>query len=446
MANINIGTADGATIGNPTSGNYYIFNDSNNGDKLTKRNSSGTDFILEDLASSNRVVVQTAADFGASIDSTKEYFLDGVIDMTGVSLEVPAGGIYLTGYNFDLSGLTCSDASYTMFTSPAGGSGNVIMSDLFLTVDGASSQLFDLTSNTGFEAFEFNSVNFINCESLGEITNYRQWFEQGTGRFGGKPSLTCSGAMNGIFFRDTILRITEASWSGYLFEEGTSLTFSGRFTSNANVDFGANSGFSSFRGSNFTNPSGFQLNNCLISRNGSFDPMDTNLIPNIDSTDLQAFWKDNTGLENTYVGGTITLSTEVETVISTSSTFVDVLGTFTGSDLQHFSTPATNQLRHDGNSPRDFQVIVYAIIEGGANDEIALKVVKFDNSAASDVDVVTQTRSIINVVGGNDVAIYQINAFVSLDINDYVRLQVANNTDTTNVTLLTDSYLIVKER
>jgi len=413
-----------------------------------------TQFIDDDTAGGGgnsgglreRVIVQDVSDFGAVIDSSKEYFLDGIIDMGTTSLEIPVGGIYLSGYNFDLSGLTSSEDNYTMFTSPVGGSGNIIMKTLFLSASGSGSQVFDVTSNTGFEAIEIQAVNFNSCSKIGEITDYRQWFETGSGRFGGSPSLVCNGTMNGIFFRDTILRISDPSWAGYLFEEGLSLTFSGRFTSNANVDFGPLSGFSDFRDSNFSNPSAFQLDGCLISRGGIYDPMDANLFPNISPSDLSAFWKNNIGVENTYVGGTKTLTTSAVTTINTAGTFEEVAGTFTLSDGQHFDSPVNGQLRHVGDSPREFQIIVYAIIEGGANDEIALKVVKFDDSSSTDSDVVTQTRSIINVVGGTDVAIYQINSFVSLDRNDYVRLQVANNTDTTDVEMLTDSYFIIKER
>jgi len=413
-----------------------------------------TQFIDDDTAGGGgesgglreRVIVQEAADFGAVIDSSKEYYLDGIIDMGSTSLEIPVGGIYLTGYNFDLSGLTSSEDNYTMFTSPVAGSGNVIMSNMFLSASGSGSQVFDIESNTGFEAIEIQAVNFNSCSKIGEITDYRQWFETGSGRFGGQPSLVCNGTMNGIFFRDTILRVSDPSWSGYLFEEGLSLTFSGRFTSNANLDFGALSGFTDFRNANFLNPSGFQLDGCLISRNGTRDPMDANLIPNINPGDLAAFWKNNIGLENTYVGGTNTVTTSATTTINTAGVFEEVAGTFTVTDGQHFDSPANGQLRHNGDSPRDFQIIVYAVIDGGANDEIALKVVKFDDETSSDVDVITQTRTISNFVGGNDVGFFQINAFVALDRNDYVRLQVANNTDTTNVEMLNDSYFIIKER
>ena len=110
------------------------------------------------------VVVKTSADFGA-VDSTKVYFIDGIIDMTGVSVEIPAGGINIHGSTFDISQLICTDNSYTMFTSAVGGCGNILIHDVSFEVSGTGSQIFDVTSLTGFEAFESTAVNFNNCTS-----------------------------------------------------------------------------------------------------------------------------------------------------------------------------------------------------------------------------------------------------------------------------------------
>ena len=52
MANIQMGTADGSTIGNPPTGDFYIFIDSNNSNSYTLRDSSGTDTILGGAVSS----------------------------------------------------------------------------------------------------------------------------------------------------------------------------------------------------------------------------------------------------------------------------------------------------------------------------------------------------------------------------------------------------------
>ena len=44
-----------------------------------------------------------ASTLGGTINSDKEYFIDGVIDMTGVSVEIPSSGLEMRGYSFDTS-------------------------------------------------------------------------------------------------------------------------------------------------------------------------------------------------------------------------------------------------------------------------------------------------------------------------------------------------------
>ncbi len=42
MAKIQLGTEDGSTLSDPPSGDYWFFNDSNNSNQYTRRDSSGT--------------------------------------------------------------------------------------------------------------------------------------------------------------------------------------------------------------------------------------------------------------------------------------------------------------------------------------------------------------------------------------------------------------------
>ena len=81
------------------------------------RNKINSNFnILESERLINTVIVNSASDFG-TIDSSKVYFLDGVIDMGTTSLVVPTTGITIIGSSFDVSGLTSSEDNYTLFTS-----------------------------------------------------------------------------------------------------------------------------------------------------------------------------------------------------------------------------------------------------------------------------------------------------------------------------------------
>jgi hypothetical protein len=53
MANIQIGTAAGTTLGNPPSGDFYIFIDSDNSNAYTLRDNTGADTILGGAAASS---------------------------------------------------------------------------------------------------------------------------------------------------------------------------------------------------------------------------------------------------------------------------------------------------------------------------------------------------------------------------------------------------------
>ncbi|GAF88630.1 unnamed protein product, partial [marine sediment metagenome] len=139
---------------------------------MIKSNSNFTELFGSILDS--RVIVKSSLDLAGSLDSTKEYFIDGVVDMGSQSIEVPVGGLNLSGYNFDVSKLVSTASSYTMFTSPAGGSGDVIGKDYAIEVSGSASKVYDIKDATGSNAFEFARINYNNCTSLGVIDGYRQ--------------------------------------------------------------------------------------------------------------------------------------------------------------------------------------------------------------------------------------------------------------------------------
>lgn len=394
---------------------------------------------------SNRVIVTQASDFGV-VDSTKEYFLDGIIDMSGISIEVPSGGISIQGYNLEISGLTSSENNYTMFTSPIGGSGDFLAMDVFFTTSGTTSKVYDLVADTGGEAHEISRVNYTNCTSVGEIDGYRQGLESGTGRFGGTPNLILSGSWAGGYFIDvSIVRgLTDGAYA--LYEEGTSFLMESRFRSNQNIDLNATVAFVDFNTANFTNPSTLQLQGCQVTRNGVSDSSDTTIIPNITAADLKSDWIINNGIPNTFVGGQNDITTEVETTISVAGTFVDLAGTYTTSELQHFDSPANGQLRHLGDSPREYTFTSQFVLSTSANDEVDLRIVIFRDATTSFEDGRTIRRVINNLIGGRDVAYYVLESNIILNKNDYVKLQVANTAATSNITAELNSYFQVGAR
>lgn len=394
-----------------------------------------------------RVSVRDKSQLLGALRSDVEYFIDGVIDMGAQSIEVPAGGLYLSGYNFDTSKLISSATGYTMFTSPIGGSGNVVGKDYAIEVTGSTSQVYNLTSATGFDAFEFSRVNYNNCESLGEINGYRQGFESGTGRFGGKPQLTLSGAWVGGYFIDaSIVRgLDDGAYS--LFSAGAGFSMASRFRSNMNIDLPASASYFDFSPTQFVNPSTVEVTGGIVTRNGVFDATDANYTPNMQAGDLSSNWKDNNGMPNTFEGGAIGVTVSAPTVIGSVGGFVEIAAsTWTSSDLQHFDNPLNGRLRHLGNTPLEYKIVASFALSSTANNDITLRVSKWDDSAGSSVVVLNQSRQVNNLVGGRDVAFFNVDINTTLNTNDFIYLEVANNTATNNVTAEVDSYLVVEER
>ena len=396
---------------------------------------------------SDALVIVKAASQLAVIDSTKVYLIDGVIDMGTQEIEVPSGGLNLLGHTFDVSKLISSENNYTMFTSPVGGSGDVLGMDYAIEVTGTGSQVYDITADAGTEAFEFSRINYNGCTSLGEITGYRQGLETGTGRFGGTPTITLSGTWAGGYFIDTsIVRGLDAAMNAPLYAAGTAFTMASRFRSNQNIDLGATAEFFDFAPTNFPNDNTVQIDGAIVSRGSVFDPDDATIIPNMSKGDVQAFWTDNIGISNTFVGGSQSVSSETTTTISVMGDWETLAGTWATSDLQHFDSPSSGQLRHIATSPVDFGLISDLTIEGTANDSIAVRVRKWDDSASSFVTVGSQARQVNSLVGSRNVAFFTIIFNIEMHENDYVFLEVQNNTGTADLTAELDSFVLINTR
>lgn len=389
------------------------------------------------------IVVKEAADLAGTLSSTVIYFIDGIIDMGSQSIEVPAGGLSLAGHNFDVSQLISSQAAYTMFTSPVGGSGNFVCKDLGITTSGAGAQVFDLKDATGFNAIEMARINFNNCSSLGVIDDYRQGLEDGTGRFGGTPELTLAGSWSGWRASTSIVRGINNITA--LFKTGLGLSFSGRFITDMNCDLPAVGAFIDFADTAFVNDESLILSRTYITRQGVIDASDATIHPNIDHKSVKSKWSDNTGIPNTTKHLEALCTTEVTTTISAIDTYYPLLGTFTLNAATQFDMPANGEFRLlTGNG--SYNITGDFSIDGSPNDVIDLRVTKStDNGATWPTEINHIRRVVNNLAGGRDVAFFSLSFVADLTKNDRIRLEVENKTSTTNVLMELDSYFIITE-
>ena len=396
----------------------------------------------------NRVIVSVVDDFPAELDSSVQYFIDGSVDMGTRSLEVPAGGLHLAGYDLELSRLTSTEDNYTLFTSPVGGSGDLVSADLTMTTSGANSQVYNLVDSDGFHAIELTRVNYTDCSSLGTIGSYRQGLESGSGRFGGSPSLTLEGTWSGGFRISTsIARNLGAGMTEPLFKAGTAFIMNSRFLSDINCDLPVSAALLDFSAANFPNPSTLQLKGCEVTRVGAYNTDDSLLTPNVSHTDLCSSWKGNNGLSNTYEGGRLVVTASAVTSIASVSTWYTLnAATWGASRLAHFSNPSAGQLLQLGNSPIEYRAVVNFVVESAQNVVIGVRLRKWDNSASTFIDFPEVRRQVNNLVGERDVAVFNYIFPISLDVGDYCYFQVRNNSGSSDATLELDSDWFIEER
>lgn len=330
-----------------------------------------------------------------------------------------------------------------MFISAVGGSGNVLGKDYSIEVTGAGSQVYDLVSATGFEAFEFQRINYNSCTSLGEISNYRQGLESGTGRFNGMPELTLTGAWNGYRVETSIVR--GASAGTVLFKAGAGLTFSGRFITNINVDLPAAGSLADFAEANFTNDESLLIQGAFITRQGVINAKDANIMPNITKDSVKSNWQSNTGIGNTNKYTKASCTTEVATPIAAPTTYYPLLGTFTVDKQVHFDMPANGEFRLLTGTG-DYLVNGSLVLSGTANDNIAVRVTRSTDGGATYPEEINHIERVINnLAGARDVAFIPISLVTPMDKNDRLRLEVENYTAARNVTMELDSFITISE-
>ena len=395
----------------------------------------------------NVILIRQVSDFG-TIDSTKFYKVIGDVDTGSTTTIIPEGvTLNLISSGYHGNSLFSTANNYTMFESAGAGCGAINVTQLEFTTSGTLSRVWNCTNQSGLDAFENIFVRYVNCTARGYLKGFVQGLMHVTSYRGGTPTLELDGTWLGGWLVTVGLTtgITNGSYS--LYKAGATFLMNGRYKTDMNMDLKTDVSLFDFAPSNFPNSSTVQLNGVSISRNGALSTDDSTVLPNLSHSDLVSMFSGNSGITNTHVGATDTLSTEVETTIASSSTFVTMAGTWTTSDLQHFDSPSNGQLRHLGVTPREFKIRVDLILVGGANDEVEINIRKWDDSASAFVDEKSQVRQINALQGGRNVALFSLSVpSVTMDENDYIFIQVANNSNTTNVTAEIDSSIDIEAR
>lgn len=382
---------------------------------------------------------------GGTIDSSRLYKIEGVVDVSSVEVTVPIGGISLAGNGFNVSGLVSLSPNHTIFKSEVGGCGDILGQDYFIICQGAGSKVYDLENSDGLGAFEIARVNYINCVSSGVLKGFRQGLETGTGRFGGTPTLTLDGSwIGGYLISTSVAGNLDAGMNVPLFKAGATFLMNSRFKCNMNINLPPLASFSDFSPINFLNPNTMLLQGMRVTREGVIDADGTNINTGLNETDTVCNWKDNVGIPNTYKGGRLNLDTEVLTPITSTVTSFPLLGTYSADNLVHFSQVSNGRLKFLSDSTREYRLTYDYVIESNSNNDLTL-LVKVDKAGGGTEIVAQQTRTVNNLTGGRDVAFFNSSAPVNLKTGDEVYVEIVN-LNGNDVTAEIDSFYWLEER
>ncbi|MES2864080.1 MAG: hypothetical protein V4666_08180 [Bacteroidota bacterium] len=245
------------------------------------------------------VVVRDKIDLvGRVLDSQITYIIDGIITLlTGEYIEVPLGGLTITGYGFDVSQINKNVSGQSIFTSPAGNSGNFVTKDM--TYNPGIGSVFNITDSNGTHAIELNDVNFqgVTGSSLGTFTGYRQFTGTTCGFYSLSDGIILEGNWSG--FKLTNSNVIGFGASGTLFKKGTATVFSNRFYIDLNIQVSTGSKICDFADTNFTNDKSLQVVNCYTKVNGVINDGTTgSTFPNITPYSAKSYFVNNIGIKN----------------------------------------------------------------------------------------------------------------------------------------------------
>lgn len=286
----------------------------------------------------------------------------------------------------------------------------------------------DLDGSTG-EAIDWLAVNFTDCPTVGTIKNYDNAIFINLGVLN-SANWTFDGTIGTVAFDNTIL-------SGRASQKTIIIPSTMVFTRRFRINFSAIVTPSGGTGIDFSTSATVPVESYILFE-CNFGGAGT-AIAGVTNTDNKALFSGNIGVPDTseisnyYMNGNATATT-----IGVAGVAVKVAGTTTsGSLTQKFSNAVTNRAEYTGAVTRTFQIDVLAAVTSGNNKVIALYVAENGTTQPQSVGRATTNA------GGRAESMASSGVF-ELVTNDYLEVWVANETDTTSVTV-EDLHVLVTE-
>lgn len=419
--------------------NGVILWDEPNKDVVVSRSNVFERLVYGDEVPEKWVIVREASDLSGSLQSDVVYIIDGIIDMGSTQITVPQGGLTLQGFDFDVSGLTSSANSYTMFIDDGVYAGNLVMRRMKVTTSGTGSQVFDIDNNENGGAVECTDFNFVSCTSLGTIDSYRQGLFSTVGFVACVDGFVMEGNWSGGFaILTSIIVSAGTAFTGTLIKKGTATVVDGSIRSDINaLQIDATGAISDFAPANITNDAQFRMDG--VRSNSAATPF-----PNMPASSRKVRFSKCVGFRNTYVGSQWSITTEATTTIAAANTPVKMAGTTTYADENWFTNSASNAPTYEASD--EIGVIVHGELSftGTNGNQINVILRHWVDATSSYSDIAESGAFTMNAAGrAENVGLH---AFCDLNQNDRIEVWVENQSSSNNVTAKLGGIVSVNER
>lgn len=379
-------------------------------------------------------------DLAGDLRSDVVYIVDGIVDMGDTQIKVPQNGLAIQGFDFGTSGLTTSQASHTLFIDPdTGYAGDVFLRNMFVTVSGAGSQVFDLDNQQNGGAVECTDFNFVSCTSLGTLNNYRQGLWSDFALVSCTTGITMDGTWSGGFAILTAIIVSAGTpFTGTVLCAGASLVVNGSIRSDLNaLQIDSTGEISDFAPANIANDAEFRM--IGVRCNPAATPF-----PNMPASSVKARFSNCVGFRNTYVGAQWSVTTEATTTIAAANTPVKVAGTTTYADQNWFDNTTDNAFRYIGSD--QIGVIIHGEISfTGTNGNQINVILRHWIDSTSSYDDLAESGPFTMNAGGRAENV-GLHAFCDFDQNDRLEVWVENQTAANDVTAKLGGIISINER
>jgi hypothetical protein len=294
-----------------------------------------------------------------------------------------------------------------------------------VTIEAAIALDLDANGNSD-QALDWFGVNFSDCPIIGTIANYNNFIASDCG-FINSGNLTFDGSIGTVGFSQCIFDNATGA---------TSVIVPATATISRRLRF-IYSAFISLSGETALNVSdsasilaeGFILDNCNFSGGGTY-------LAGVQSTSNKARFLENRGIDNSSSVAYYTIiGNATPTDIITQGVAVKIAGTTTANEITQKFTVTQNRATYIGALTQSFKVSVVASCTSANNAQIGFYVAKNG--------VINPASEIYITTNGNGRAEgVKIQDYVSLSTNDYIEVFVENDTNTTDVVVISLNVII----